>query len=91
MATVLQAVQQTTAVMTTTMATAASRTTALRGSSRRAITAAAAATITGATTAATMTETGRSLVVGAYEGNADHREEHRDAEKQCTIHSDSSH
>jgi hypothetical protein len=38
-----------------------------------------------------MTETGRSLVVGAYEGNADHREEHRDAEKQCTIHSDSSH
>jgi hypothetical protein len=63
--------------------------------------AAAAAVATGATTVATgaaaalgvaaaatmMTPTGRRLVVNAHQGDANHREENRDAEQESTIHS----
>ena len=39
-----------------------------------------------ATASAMMAQAGRRLFVGAHQGNADHREKHRDAEEQCTIH-----
>jgi hypothetical protein len=67
--------------------TAAAMTMAAAGRSR-ATTAITTTTIAGASTATTtmMAEASRRLLVGAHQGNADHREEHRDAEEQCTIH-----
>jgi hypothetical protein len=67
--------------MTTAAATAAivDRTAASRGAAAIAAGAARA----GAAIAAV---TGHNLVFTAHQGDADHREEDRDAKQQCTIH-----
>jgi len=73
---------------------ASQQATALLGMAAAAIatasTIATAATITGsraiAAVAATTAVTSLSLVVGAHEGDADDREEDRDAKEHCTIH-----
>lgn len=74
----------------TVMATTATRCTAICGAAAsRSATAGAAAPITShaAAAAAAVAVTGQNLVVAPHEGDADDREENRDAEDQCTIHS----
>ncbi len=67
--------------MTATMAAAAINRATASGASAAAIAAVAAAA--GAAIAAV---SGHDLVLTADQGDADHREENRDAKNQCTIH-----
>ena len=62
----------------------------IRGAAARRSAAACTAAIAAhaaATAAAAVAVTGQNLVVAPHQGDSDHREEDRDAEDQCTIHS----
>jgi hypothetical protein len=75
------------------MAAVAAVATAIAQTTEQAATVATAATatiITMATMATVAAVTGHSAVVGAQQGDTDHREEDRDAENQSTIHLGSS-
>ncbi len=74
-----QASQQATATLGMATAATASTTTAITAP-------AATAAATASTTATAMEQARGSLLLGTHQGNAEHREKHRDAKKQCTIH-----
>lgn len=72
------------------MATTATRSTAISGAAAGRSATAGTAAVTAhaaAATAAAVAVTGQNLVVAPHESDADDREENRDAEDQCTIHS----
>lgn len=71
------------------MATTTTWGTIRRAAARRSAAASAAIAAHAAATAAAaaVAVTGQNLVVAPHQGDSDHREEDRDAEDQCTIHS----